>query len=497
VCSSDLDGMLHVAGARRGFVGIGDATGWRFLVSRNLEQADIDDPAACVSTTLITRALATLDGLVTEDALTELDVGSVHRLELRSVACFPLVHEGVVIGFVYFDDARTRGRFDAAAVQAIREWLPLAAGVVARTLERGPEPGLPGVVTRNPAMLDLLAELARVARFDASILLTGETGTGKSLIARQIHAASPRSGGPFVHLNCGALPEALLEAELFGAEAGAFTGATRRRIGSFQAASGGTIFLDELDAMPLGCQVRLLVALQERQITPLGSTTPIPIDVRVVAAMGRSADRALAEGKLREDLYFRLAVFVAELPPLRARPEDVLVLARSVLVRTAERFDLPPLRLSAHAQAELEAHPWPGNVRELENALDRAALLSRDGVIERLALRPATRAADVGPPAGGVTAALTKAAAALTDAMIADPSLRDTQFTRALDGALLVTLRARLGSIEQAFVFLGRGRAVEGRNHLKMWHRDVGRLGDLARRLGEPVPRGVDGSSGD
>lgn len=485
-----IDGMMHIVGARRGFVALTEGDGWTFLVARDLEQEDITRPGSNVSTTVIARALALGDGVVLEDAAGEISTHSVHRLALRSVACFPLIHDGATLGFVYLDNARARGQFDATAVQAIREWLPLVATAVARTLERGAEPGLPGVITRNRALLDLLSEVARVARFDASILLTGETGTGKSLIARQIHAASPRASGPFVHLNCGALPEALLEAELFGAEPGAFTGAQRRRIGSFEAAAGGTVFLDELDAMPLGCQVKLLVALQERQITRLGSTEPIPIDVRLVAAMGRSADRALADGALREDLYFRLAVYIANIPPLRARPEDVPVLARSVLVRTAERYDLPPLRLTPAAQAELEAHPWPGNVRELENALDRAALLSRDGVIDRLGLQRRTKAVPANEE-DGVGPALKRAASALADSMITDPTLRDLRVGRAFDGALLAALHARLGTIDQVYMFLGRERAVEGRNHHKMWQRDARRLKDLLRRVGEPEPAAI------
>jgi transcriptional regulator with PAS, ATPase and Fis domain len=258
-------------------------------------------------------------------------------------------------------------------------------------------------VTRSDALNARLRELARIARFDASVLLTGETGTGKSLLARGIHDASPRAGGAFVHVNCGALPESLIEAELFGSVKGAFTGATDR-VGRFEAAKGGTLFLDELDSMPEPCQVKLLVALQDRVITPLGSNRSVDVDVRVIGAMN-----GLGRGGMREDLYFRLAVFPLRIPPLRERPEDVALLARAILDRTSRRYGLPPMRLSESALEQLVGHPWPGNVRELENALDRAALLASDGTIDHLDLA-SVRAPAAPSPAAPVQSAPSPAA---------------------------------------------------------------------------------------
>ena len=243
------------------------------------------------------------------------------------------------------------------------------------------------MVTRSESLRAELSQLARLARFDVPVLITGPTGTGKSLLAGALHARSHRARGPFVHINCSALPDTLLEGELFGAEAGAYTGAQRRREGKFEAAAGGTLFLDEIDTMPISGQVKLLVALQERKISRLGSNRPIDIDCRIIAATNARPRQAITEGRLREDLYFRLAKIEIHLPPLGERAEDIPLLARHILARTCERYQLPLPRISQAALDQLCAYPWPGNVRELENALDRAALLAADsGVIKEIRL---------------------------------------------------------------------------------------------------------------
>ncbi len=474
-----LDALLAVVGARRGFVGLAEGEGWVLHTARNLERADLLDPEKLVSRTIIDRVLQTGVSVVSDDATEDIGTRSIVTLALRSVVCFPLRHGPRRLGFVYLDDPATEGLFDESSVAAVQAWLPLLGAALARATEQAETPALPGVLTRSPAMHAVLAELARVARFSAPILLTGETGTGKSLVARQVHVASPRAKGPFVHLNCGAIPESLLEAELFGAEAGAYTGAKTRRMGKFEAAEGGTLFLDELDAMPVACQVKLLVALQERAITRLGGNAAIPVDVRVVAAMGSDPFAAIAAGRLREDLYYRLAVFVARLPALRERREDIPLLAAHVLARTRERYGLPVTALSEAAERSLVAHDWPGNVRELENALDRAALLSRDGIIERLSLGGAA------PTADGVLRRLQSAATALADAMDRREALRDLGVARAFAGALLAELTARHG-VEGAFRFLRRDDEVRARNHQRTYTREVSRLQTLAGLLGEP-----------
>ncbi|MEM9555775.1 MAG: sigma-54 dependent transcriptional regulator [Acidobacteriota bacterium] len=227
----------------------------------------------------------------------------------------------------------------------------------------------------SPPMRALLAEIAQVAPTPASVLVRGETGTGKELVARRLHELSG-AVGPFVALNCAAVPEGLLESELFGHRKGAFTGADRDRAGRFREAHGGTLFLDEIGDMPPAAQAKLLRVLQERVVEPLGGGTPMEVDVRVVAATHRDLRRAVADGAFREDLYYRLRVVELELPPLRARGDDVLELARAFLaVAGAAAPTLTPAGEDA-----LRRHPWPGNVRELKNAMERAAIFARGPV---------------------------------------------------------------------------------------------------------------------
>ena len=391
-----LDGLCAALGARRGFVGLVEGDSWGVVVARDLAE-DVDDPESLISRGVLAKALEADEPVVLTDARVGdfAEQESVVLLGLRSVLCLPF-RAGSQRGFVYVDNHRVRGAFDDDAVAAVEAWMPLLSSSLSRAASRDSEDApFARWVTRSTALNERLQELARVARFDASILITGETGTGKGLLARCIHDASARAKGPFVHVNCGALPESLIEAELFGSVKGAFTGAVDR-VGKFEAADGGTLFLDELDSMPEPCQVKLLVALQDRVVTPLGANQPVPISVRVIGAMN-----GLGMGGLREDVYYRLAVFPMLLPPLRERPEDVPLLARTILERTAHRYGLGSMRLSEESLRVLTSHAWPGNVRELENTLDRAVLLARDGVIERLELmtRP-----PVAPPAASAVA---------------------------------------------------------------------------------------------
>jgi len=222
---------------------------------------------------------------------------------------------------------------------------------------------------RSRALLDLAA---RVAQSDVSVLLTGESGTGKEVYSRFIHAASKRSAGPFVAVNCAAIPEQMLEALLFGYEKGAFTGAQTRSTGKFVQANGGTILLDEITEMDLSLQAKLLRVLQEREVEPLGASKPVPLDVRVLATSNRDLEASVRDGRFREDLYYRLSVFPLHIPPLRERPADVAALAERFLsARTGAQRPL-----TAAALARLQSYSWPGNVRELQNVMQRALLLS-------------------------------------------------------------------------------------------------------------------------
>ena len=235
----------------------------------------------------------------------------------------------------------------------------------------------PELLGESAAMREVHDLIARVAPTEASVLVTGESGTGKELVARALHRHSRRAAGPLVAINCAAMPEQLLESELFGHVKGAFTDAKGARAGLFQQASGGTLFLDEIGEMPVGLQAKLLRALQERKVRPVGGDAEVAIDVRVITATNRDLERAIEAGGFREDLYYRINVVHLPLPPLRARGGDVLLLAQRFLVDTARRFDKPVSGFAPAAAEKLAAYDWPGNVRELANAIERAVALAR------------------------------------------------------------------------------------------------------------------------
>ncbi|HEX2091229.1 MAG TPA: sigma-54 dependent transcriptional regulator [Longimicrobiaceae bacterium] len=241
---------------------------------------------------------------------------------------------------------------------------------------------LPGLLGRSPALREVARVVRRAAPTDATVLITGESGTGKEVVARAIHGESRRRGGPFVALNCSALPGELVESELFGHLKGAFTGADRDREGRFEAAGGGTLFLDEVGDLAPPAQAKLLRALEERQVTRVGANRPVAVDVRVVAATHQPLEQRVAEGSFREDLLYRLRVIHLHLPPLRERREDIPALAAHFLAEMAARHHLPPRELSERARLSLLAYDWPGNVRELRNALERATVLVEGERIE-------------------------------------------------------------------------------------------------------------------
>jgi DNA-binding NtrC family response regulator len=240
--------------------------------------------------------------------------------------------------------------------------------------------GGPSIIGDSPALRQVMSAIDRAAGTDTTVLLEGESGTGKELCARALHNASPRAHGPFVAINCAAIPENLLEAELFGYERGAFTGANQRKIGKFEMAQRGTIFLDEIGEMPLALQAKMLRAIETKRIERLGGNTSILVDVRIVAATNRMLRQAVANRQFREDLYFRLSVFPVTVPPLRDRKEDIPKLAHHFVERVARDVG-KKVELSPEALAMLVEHTWPGNVRELQNAMERAVILA-DG--ERL-----------------------------------------------------------------------------------------------------------------
>jgi serine/threonine-protein kinase PknK len=373
------------------------------------------------SQSIVRRTLEREEPILTTDAQGDprfAGQGSVHALRLKSVLSVPVLSPSGVLGVLYVDCRVQRGRFseaERALLLAFADQLALAIGNArlhqelerksaelarqkhaveqlsrgqAREIERLKREvqtqrenldlryDYAQIVGRGPAMRAVLERLDRVIDSDASVLVLGESGTGKELVARAIHWNGPRKAGPFLGINCAALPEALLESELFGHVRGAFTGADRDKQGLMQAAAGGTLFLDELGELSPSTQAKLLRVLQERELRPLGSEKSVPLDIRLVAATHRDLERAMADGKFREDLYYRIAVVTVALPPLRERPEDLPVLCEKILERLAKDAGKKPSVLGQDALRRLSAHPFRGNVRELENVLTRAFVLA-------------------------------------------------------------------------------------------------------------------------
>jgi DNA-binding NtrC family response regulator len=322
----------------------------------------------------------------------------VLRLEAEHISV-PIVACGV----------QTDARAAVAAIRAgAKEYIPLPpdpdmiAAVLAAVADDARE-----MVYRDDAMAHVVKLAQQIAPSDASVLITGESGTGKEVLARYVHARSNRARGPFISVNCAAIPETLLESELFGHEKGAFTGAVARRIGKFEEANGGTLLLDEISEMDVRLQAKLLRALQERVIDRVGGTRPVPVDIRIIATSNRNLAEAVREGAFREDLLFRLNVVNLKIPPLRERPADVLELAQHFVRLYSQANGVPPRPLSVEAKRQLSLARWPGNVRELENTIHRAVLMaSGDEIGPAAILSPEGTRLDQSKPAAVAHAAL-------------------------------------------------------------------------------------------
>jgi two-component system, NtrC family, response regulator len=257
-------------------------------------------------------------------------------------------------------------------------------------------PAMSGIITRDPAMQRMCRTVEKVAPTSATVLILGDSGTGKELIARAVHDLSPRRGRRFVAINCAAIPETLLESELFGYEKGAYTGAARQTIGKFEAANGGTLFLDEIGDLPFALQAKLLRFLQERVIERVGGRQEIPVDVRIVCATHQNLKDLITAGRFREDLYYRLAEIVVDIPPLRERKGDATLLAHAFVRRFCVEQGIAEKTLMPDALAAIDSHPWPGNVRELENVIKRAVIMSEGQVITAADVGIGTPTADNG-----------------------------------------------------------------------------------------------------
>jgi Nif-specific regulatory protein len=265
---------------------------------------------------------------------------------------------------------------------------------VSHRVQRNGDTGFSGIIGRSAPMMEAYSLVEKVAPTESTVLVTGESGTGKELVARAIHDKSRRSSGPFVAVNCAALPESVVESELFGHEKGSFTGAHVQRKGRFELASGGTLFLDEIGELSLSVQAKLLRILQERSFERVGGSQTINADVRIVVATNRDLEKEVSEGRFREDLYFRFNVFPIHMPPLRERGSDILLLADHFADKLGKKAGKPIVRISSPALDLLMIYHWPGNVRELENCFERAVIMSSDGVIHAYNLPPSLQSAE-------------------------------------------------------------------------------------------------------
>jgi len=393
--TSLLDRTIESLGADRGFVLVRENEGFRAAVARNFRSEALSQTEAEVSSSIAREVLETGKAVLIGNALDSeryKHQPSVQRLSLRSVLCAPLLATSEAFALIYLENRDVAQKFtnrqrelldEICALSAARLHVALAiesARRKARELESHAGEA-DGIVTADPAVAAVLQTARQVAQTDLPVLIQGETGTGKELVARAIYRQSSRSSGPFVILNCAVLPASLIESELFGVVKGAFTGADRDRAGLVGTAHRGTLFLDEIGELPLELQPRLLRVLQSGEFNRLGSTRTETADIRVIAATNRDLEREIEMGTFRSDLFFRLATITLKLPPLRERVQDIPLLADHFLRQYSTRFGREPGRLSADLLASLLGYSFPGNVRELEAEMAKLAALAPAGAV--------------------------------------------------------------------------------------------------------------------
>ncbi len=392
-----LDALLEVTHAEKGFLILLEAGRMEVKAARNLARETIENAVSRVSDSIVQRAATTRRPVIVADAVHDAQwssSSSVVNLKLCSVMCAPLMREGEPFGVIYLGNDSVVSLFEEKDLEVLTVFAAQASLLVQNALLlhglRLENEALRQAVKHNQfgeiigagaSMREVFRRIEKVAATDVSVLVTGETGTGKELVAREIHRRSPRAGGPFVAVNCGAIPESLLESELFGHVRGSFTGAVSTRAGKFQAAHGGTLFLDEIGEMPLQLQVKLLRVLQERAVTKVGDTRAEPVDIRVVAATNKVLEEEIQGGRFREDLYYRLNVVSIPLPPLRERGDDILVIARFFLQRFAQEFSSQARAFKPSTAGALRKYAWPGNIRELENRVKKAVVLAEKPLV--------------------------------------------------------------------------------------------------------------------
>jgi transcriptional regulator with GAF, ATPase, and Fis domain len=388
---SMLDALVEITGAERGVLLLVESGQPVVRAARNVKRETITDTTGAVSDSIVRHVLENRRPLIVSDALADTSFGksvSVVAMSLSSVMCVPLLASGELLGVLYVGSERVKDLFerrtlDVMTIFAAQASLILENAMLLRSLRADKDKltrelsdkKFGDIIGSCASMLEVFKKLQKVASTDISVMITGETGTGKELIARELHRRSQRVSGPFVTINCGAIPENLIESELFGHVKGAFTGAIASRPGKFQAANGGTLFLDEIGELPVNLQVKLLRALQERAVYRVGDSRPEKVDIRVVAATNRNLEEEIKRGAFREDLYYRLNVVNIFLPPLRERGDDVLIIAKALLSKYADEMGSKVVGFSPAALGAIRKHTWPGNIRQLENHIKKALVL--------------------------------------------------------------------------------------------------------------------------
>ncbi|MDQ3033506.1 MAG: sigma 54-interacting transcriptional regulator [Myxococcota bacterium] len=386
-----MDAVIEATHAGKGFLLLLENGETKITVARHLAGRALPEAEQLLSDSIVKKVLETKQPLIVSDAVNDTMFGvaqSVMNLQLASVMCAPLMSQGQLLGLIYVGNDTVRGLFEETTLDVLTIFASQASLLIQNAMlldqlrsdrdnlvQQLSEKSFGDIVGTNPSLVEVFRKVEKVASTDISVLITGETGTGKELIAREIHRRSPRVNGPFIVVNCGAIPENLMESELFGHVRGAFTGAIATRQGKFQAAHQGTLFLDEIGEMPLNLQVKLLRALQEKVVVKVGDTKPERVDIRVVAATNRNLEEEIRKSAFREDLYYRLNVVNLHLPALRERGDDVVLLAKFLLQKYTEELNPKVKGFTPNALIAMRKYDWPGNVRQLENRLKKGIVL--------------------------------------------------------------------------------------------------------------------------
>ena len=391
-----MDDVISIVHADRGFLLLMRNGHIHSQVSRNFNRETIDDDM--FSDSIVQHVLTMKKPIIIRDALNDHQFNtsqSIIDMRFCSVMCLPLLDRGAIIGLIYVGNDNIVNQFKPEHLESLTVFASQISLILANAMlvddltfenqtlsSQIDELKFGNIIGDCLPMREVFNTVKKVAATDVTVLIEGETGTGKELIAQELHRQSNRAKGPFVVINCGAIPENLLESELFGHVKGAFTGAIQTKQGKFQQANGGTLFLDEIGEMPQDLQVKLLRVIQERCVVKVGSNTVEPVDIRIVAATNKNLESEVAENRFREDLFYRLNVITLRLPPLCERGDDVILIARGLIERYAREFNMPPKPLSPESIMAIRKYRWPGNVRQLENRIKKALILSSHAMIQ-------------------------------------------------------------------------------------------------------------------